>query len=207
MPKIEGIYAITPDTSDTARLLAQVSAVLSGGVKVMQYRNKSDDADLRFSQAGQIKQLCDRYAVPLIINDDVELALAIDAAGVHLGEQDGSLQSARLRLGPHKLLGASCYASLALAERALSNGADHVAFGAVFPSITKPLVRRATLDLIAQARRQLSAPIVAIGGITAENGSSVVDAGADALAVISSLFDAADIEQAARVLSACFERG
>ena len=204
MAIIKGIYAITPDTGDTAGLLKQVAAALAGGVTVMQYRNKSDDAGLRHYQASQIKQLCDLHAVPLLINDDVELALAIDAAGVHLGEHDGSLQAARLKLGPHKLLGASCYDCLPLAEQALAAGADHIAFGAVFPSSTKPAARRATLDLIAQARRQLSAPIVAIGGITAENGSPVVDAGADALAVISSLFDAADIEQAARALTALF---
>lgn len=207
MPTIKGVYAITPDTGDTAALLTQVAAALAGGVGVMQYRNKSGDADLRSRQASGIKQLCDRYAVPLIINDDVELALAIDAAGVHLGENDGSLQAARQRLGQRKLLGASCYDSLALAERALVSGADHVAFGAVFPSSTKPAARRATLDLIVQARQQLSAPIVAIGGITAENGSAVVNAGANALAVISSLFDSADVEQAARALAACFEQG
>jgi thiamine-phosphate pyrophosphorylase len=142
--------------------------------------------------------------VPLIVNDDVALAVAIDAEGVHLGRDDGDLAAARRALGPKKLLGASCYRDIAIAEHALAAGADHVAFGSVFASPTKPGAARAPLELLTQAREKLRVPIVAIGGITVANARSVVEAGAHALAVISAVFDAPDVEAAARSFQPAF---
>ena len=201
---IHGLYAITPETADTPSLLNKVRQVLTGGAKLIQYRSKASDAELRRSQAQALLALCRARGVPLIINDDVELALAIGADGVHLGRDDGDLGAARRALGPARLLGASCYHRLEWAERALAQGADHVAFGSVYGSPTKPHAVRAPLELFSAARARLAVPIVAIGGITPANGAEVIAAGADALAVISALFDAPDSEAAARQFALLF---
>jgi thiamine-phosphate pyrophosphorylase len=137
--------------------------------------------------------LARRYNVPVIVNDDVELALEVDAAGAHLGRDDGDLPAARGRLAG-KILGASCYNDAALARSVVRAGADYVAFGSVFPSPTKPAAVRAPLSLFSL---DLGVPRAAIGGITLQNARSVVDAGADLLAVITDLFDAPDIAQRA----------
>jgi thiamine-phosphate pyrophosphorylase len=202
---IVGLYAITPETSDTGWLVRKVTAVLAGGARVLQYRSKSTDAALRREQARAMLVLCRNAGVPLIINDDVALAMDIDADGVHLGRDDGDLSAARRTLGPDRLLGASCYDRLDLARRAIAEGADHVAFGSVFVSPTKPGAIRAPLQLFTEARQKLAVPIVAIGGITAANGREAVQAGAHALAVISALFDASDSEAAARAFAPLFE--
>jgi len=200
-----GLYALTPDEPDTAVLVAKVRAAIAGGAVAVQYRNKPADPARRAEQARALAALCRAASVPLVVNDDVELALAVDAAGVHLGRDDGDLAAARGRLGSGRLLGASCYDRLELAERAVIAGADYVAFGAVFASPTKPAAVRAPLALLGAARR-LGRPVVAIGGITLENAPDAIAAGADALAVITALFDVGDIAARARTFSDLFAR-
>lgn len=199
-----GVYAITPECSDTARLLIRVEAALKGGVAAVQYREKTGDVALRHEQASELLALCQRYDVPLIINDDLRLADLTGADGVHLGREDGGLREARLILGPEKIIGASCYQHLEAARAAQAQGADYVAFGSFYPSPTKPQAVKASIDLLRQAADCLQAPIVAIGGITVDNAKPLIDAGADAVAVISALFDAPDIESAARQLNTLF---
>jgi thiamine-phosphate pyrophosphorylase len=202
---LRGLYAITPDEADTRALAAKVADALAGGIAALQYRNKAADATLRRAQAEALVPLCRERGVPLIVNDDVALASAVDADGVHLGATDGDLVSTRRRLGPGKLLGASCYDRYDLALAAKAAGADYVAFGAAFPSPTKPNAVRAPLALYARAHRELGIPIVAIGGITADNAAALVSAGVDALAVITDLFEARDIAARARDFNALFE--
>jgi thiamine-phosphate pyrophosphorylase len=201
---ISGLYAVTPDSSDTPGLLAGVKSALDGGARLLQYRNKGTDAALRRAQGSALLALCRRYEVPLIINDDLDLALELNAAGVHLGSDDGSLRAARNRLGRTKILGASCYRQLAGALEAQEAGADYVAFGSFFASGVKPTAVRAPLDLLVEAKRRLSVPVVAIGGITLDNAPQLIAAGADAVAVISALFGAADVRAAARGFTTLF---
>ena len=199
-----GVYAITPETADTARLLAQVEAALAGGVAAVQYRDKSTDVARRHEQASELVALCRRFGVPLIVNDDLRLADLADADGVHLGRDDGSLREARIILGSKKFVGATCYQSVDLARAAQEAGADYVAFGSFFPSPTKPDAPRASLDLLRAARAAIQVPIVAIGGITLDNGLTLVEAGADSLAVLSAVFDVPDIQARARALNQLF---
>ncbi|MEW6589854.1 MAG: thiamine phosphate synthase [Pseudomonadota bacterium] len=200
-----GVYAITPETADTARLLAQVEAALAGGVAAVQYRDKSADVARRHEQASELAALCRRFGVPLIVNDDLRLADLAGADGVHLGRDDGSVREARIVLGPKKFIGASCYQSVELARAAQSAGADYVAFGSFFASPTKPDAGRASLDLLREAGPAVHVPLVAIGGITLANAPQLLDAGADSLAVLSAVFDAPDICAAARALNQLFE--
>ena len=200
---LEGLYALTPDGADTDGLLARLEQALAGGVRLVQYRNKEADAALKRSQAGALLALCRRYGARLIINDDWRLALEIDADGAHLGRDDGDPAQARAALGG-KLLGISCYAELERARWAARLGADYAAFGAVFPSATKPQAVRAPLELLGRARRELGLPVAAIGGITLENAPLVVAAGASMLAVISDLFAAPDIRARARAYGRLF---
>lgn len=199
---ISGLYAITPDESDTAELLRKVRLALLGGARVLQYRNKAADAALRQEQAGVLRELTREFAVALIVNDDAVLAQQTDADGVHLGGADSSVAEARTVLGGGKLIGVSCYNRLSLAQEAVRQGADYVAFGSFFSSTVKPDAVVATPDLLRQARRELAVPLVAIGGITAQNGAQLLEAGANALAVISAVFSAPDIQLAARQISA-----
>jgi len=203
-PGPRGLYLITPDDLDTDRLLARVAAVLPHA-RWLQYRNKRADGALRERQAVALLELACSHRVPLLVNDDVALAARIGADGVHLGEDDGDLRQARDLLGANALLGASCYDDLARARRAVAAGADHVAFGAFFPSATKPGARRAASHLLSDAAA-LGVPRVAIGGITPDNAGSLVDAGADLVAVVGGVFDAADPVAAARAYGAAFER-
>ena len=197
-----GLYAITPDCADTALLLQKVAAVLPH-VALLQYRGKLPDARLRFEQASALAEACRAAAVPLIVNDDPALASRCAADGVHLGEHDGSVASARQLLGPNAIIGVSCYNDLLRGQQAAQAGADYLAFGAMFPSPTKPAARRAGLPLLGQART-LGLTVVAIGGITPDNGRQVVRAGAELLAVVSGLFDAPDPATAAQAYRACF---
>src|SRR5688500_18595151 len=173
-----GLYLITPDDDDTARLTDRVAPLLSEGVAWLQYRNKTAGAALRHQQALALQALCAAAAVPLIVNDDVRLARAVGAAGVHLGEDDGDIAAARALLGDRALIGASCYDELARAERAVANGADYVAFGAFFPPRSKTVTRQASPDLLGAAAA-LNVPRVAIGGITPDNAVALIAAGAD----------------------------
>ncbi len=201
---IGGLYAITPDEHDTAELLRKVRLALLGGTRVLQYRNKGADAALRLKQAGALRELTREFGAQLIINDDVALARQVEADGVHLGGEDGSVAEARAVLGGGRLIGVSCYNRLALAQEAVRQGADYVAFGSFFASTVKPQAVVATPELLRKARRELTVPIVAIGGITAQNGAQLLEAGADALAVISAVFAAPDVEGAAREFSNLF---
>ena len=186
---MRGLYAITPDIADTAELARRVEQALKAGVALLQYRNKAISKDKRLLQARELAPLARGYGVPLIVNDDVEIALAVGANGVHLGRDDGDLAAARAQL-PGKILGTSCYADLDKAKAAVRAGADYVAFGSVFPSPTKPQAVRAPLSLFGH---DLGVPLCAIGGITIENAPQLVAAGASLLAVISDLFEAPDI--------------
>jgi thiamine-phosphate pyrophosphorylase len=203
---ISGLYAITPEQPDTARLIEQVRAALTGGARVVQYRGKSGDIALLHEQASELHALCAAFGVPLIVNDSVRLADLTDADGVHLGREDASPREARIVLGTEKIIGVSCYNKLELALEAEANGADYVAFGSFFPSNTKPGAVAAPLELLRQAKARLHIPIVAIGGITPENAPALVEAGAAAVAVISGLFDAPDIQRAAQQYAQLFTR-
>lgn len=198
---IKGLYAITPDETDTAELLRKVRLALLGGARVLQYRNKIADAALRLEQAWALRELTHEFSVPLIINDDVVLAQQVDADGVHLGGEDGSVAAARAVLGNDKFIGVSCYNRIELAHEAARQGADYVAFGSFFASTIKSNAVVASPELLRQARREIAVPLVAIGGITVPNGAHLLKAGADALAVISAVFSASDIQNAARQFS------
>lgn len=202
---IRGLYAITPETADTQLLLDKVRAALEGGARLVQYRGKSNDAGLRHEQAAELLELCHAYHVPLIINDDVRLAALANADGVHLGSEDASLKEARINLGPDKIIGVSCYQDLALAKKLQGEGADYVAFGSFYPSTTKPGARPCPIALLSEAKRALRLPVVAIGGITPDNAAALASAGADAVAVISALFDAPDIAAVAAYFDSLFQ--
>lgn len=200
---MRGVYAITPDWSDSVRLVAVTERILAAGCRLVQYRNKTALAGLRLTQATALRELTQAYAARLIVNDDLELALAVGADGVHLGVSDGNPATARRRLGTHRLLGVSCYQSLERARQAVAIGADYVAFGSFFPSPTKPKAAHAELALLRHARA-LGAPVCAIGGITAENAPTLLAAGADLLAVISALYAAPDPYAACRAFVQAF---
>lgn len=202
---INGLYAITPDIGDTDLLLKNVEAALQGGIHILQYRNKHASHKLQTQQARGLLPLCRQYNVPLIINDSVELCLAVDADGVHLGADDGSLTECRARIGTHKILGASCYNRFDLAFSAEKQGADYVAFGACFTSKTKPNAPVADLDLFSRARAELNIPSVAIGGIDLQNAQQCIHAGAKAIAVIQAIFAADDVKLASQQFSQLFE--
>ena len=202
---IKGLYAVTPDIADTDLLIKKVEAALQGGVNVLQYRNKQANHKLQTQQARAILPLCRQYNVPLIINDSVKLCLTLDADGVHLGADDGNLAEVRARLGESKILGASCYNCFDLAIAAQNQGADYVAFGACFASNTKPNAPVANVSLFSQARAELSVPSVAIGGINLQNANQVIQAGADAIAVIQAIFAADDVRLATQQFSQFFK--
>lgn len=204
---IEGLYAVTPDITDTDELLRCVRAALQGGARVLQYRNKSADAALRLQQAQALRQLTREFNAKFIVNDDARLAAQVDADGVHLGGEDGSVAAARAVLGAAKIIGVSCYNRASLAQEAVRQGADYVAFGAFFSSSVKPEAVQADVQLLRTARRELKVPVVAIGGITQQNGAALVEAGADALAVISALWNAPDIKASAQEFSNLFRQG
>lgn len=203
--RLRGLYAITDET-----LIAQnhfkksIEQVLAGGARIIQYRDKSKNIGKRQQQAKQLKDLCHRYNALCIINDDIDLCLSVAADGVHLGKDDGDIAQARKRLGRNAIIGASCYDQLALAQQAKNEGADYVAFGAIFASSTKPLAKTAGVNILQQAKSQLKIPICAIGGINTDNAKQIIESGADMLAVISSLFTQQDIEKNAQQFSQHF---
>ena len=198
-----GLYLITPDDPDGERLLAR-SLPLLPFASCLQLRNKVMDAEALRAVGSALRDACARAGVTFIVNDDPHLALALDGHGVHLGEQDGAIVEARALLGEGAIIGASCYDDLQRAHVAAAAGADYIAFGAFFPSTTKPGARRASIDLLRDSA-QLGVPRVAIGGITPDNARPLVNAGADLVAVISGVFDAADPVAAARAYLSCFE--
>jgi len=200
--KIKGLYAVTPDELDTEELLRCAKLALLGGARILQYRNKAADKELRTLQSFELLKLAREFSVPFIINDDAQLAELVGADGVHLGMGDGNVAEARKLFGNDKLIGVSCYNRMSLARKAVQEGADYVAFGSFFVSTVKPGAVPATPELLRQARQEIAVPIVAIGGITARNASQLLDAGANALAVISAVFRADDIQGAAREFAA-----
>ncbi len=199
-PRLRGLYAITPDAGDSAALFAKVSAALEGGIAMLQYRRKRTARAQQRIEAIELAKLCAQRGVPLIVNDDVELALEVAADGAHVGREDAAIGESRKKL-KGRVLGVSCYGDVAAAKDAVAAGADYVAFGSVFASPTKPGAARAPLDLFAA---ELGVPLCAIGGITLANAPQVVAAGADLLAVISDLFDAPDIAARARQYAKLF---
>lgn len=202
---IKGLYAVTPDEQDTDVLLAKVEAALQGGINILQYRNKQANHKLLTQQAQAILPLCRQYNVPLIINDSVKLCLTLDADGIHIGAEDGNLSEVRTRLGPNKILGASCYNRFDLALTAQQAGADYVAFGACFASTTKPNAPIASLDLFKLAQAQLHIPTVAIGGIMLTNVLQAIDAGASAIAVINAIFNSSDVKLSTQQFAQLFD--
>lgn len=199
----KGLYAITDEHLLADRLIPAVTAALEGGIVLLQYRRKTGEAALRRHEAECLLALCQRYQVPLLINDDVELAQQIGADGVHLGRSDATLQAARRVLGSTAIIGATCHNSLAFAQEATTLGANYLAFGAMFSSQTKPNTPLASPLLFAEAKH-FKRPLVAIGGISTDNGASVIQAGADYLAVIQSLWSAPDIRLRAQQFAALF---
>ncbi|HEX3096890.1 MAG TPA: thiamine phosphate synthase [Usitatibacter sp.] len=202
--RLRGLYAITPETADTASLVARARLALEGGARLLQYRAKSLDPATALDQARRLAAECRRAGALFIVNDSVDLALAAEADGVHLGRDDTGIATARARL-PAGIVGVSCYADPQSARAAAAAGADYVAIGSVHPSRTKPAAVRAPLEAIAAAGRASGLPVAAIGGITPANAPSLVRAGADMLAVISALFDAEDVRAAARALTRPFD--
>lgn len=203
-PAPRGVYLITPDEPDTARLLARTAPLLAAGATWLQYRNKTASDALRREQATALQAMCAVHGVPLIVNDDPALAQAIGAAGVHLGGTDGDVGAARSLLGPDAIIGASCYDQLANAERAVAAGASYVAFGAFFPTTTKVTSSRAHPDLLRQSAA-LGVPRVAIGGLSPDNVGPLIDAGADLLAVVSGIYAAQDPVATQRAYLARFD--
>jgi thiamine-phosphate pyrophosphorylase len=203
--RLAGLYAVTPDLADTRDLVARVTAALDGGAGAIQYRNKTADPALRRVQAAALAQVHASRGGLYIVNDDAALAMAVGADGVHVGADDGSIAAAREQVGPDRIVGVSCYDDFARAEAAVAAGADYVAFGSFFASVTKPGARRADIGLLGRAKA-LGVPIVAIGGISADNVQELARAGADAVAVISAAFDAPDVTAAARAIVSLFAR-
>ncbi|MBA1276692.1 MULTISPECIES: thiamine phosphate synthase [Pseudomonadaceae] len=205
--KLRGLYAIT-DSKLLAdgRLLPYAEAALKGGARLLQYRDKSDDAARRLREAEALRELCHRHGAQLIINDDAELAARLDV-GLHLGQGDGSLSAARALLGRHAIIGATCHARLELAEQAIDEGASYVAFGRFFDSNTKPGAPAATPEMLEQARQRFSQPITVIGGVTLENAPDLIARGASLVAVVHALFatdSASEVERRARAFSELF---
>ncbi|MBI1195273.1 MAG: thiamine phosphate synthase [Gammaproteobacteria bacterium] len=205
-PLIRGLYLITesPGRRPEAAWFDIIEAALASGVSVLQFRDKSENRETRRRLAAALRDLCGDYGVSFIVNDDIELALETSADGVHLGRDDCGIAEARGRLGARALIGVSCYDDLARAEDAEAKGADYVAFGRFFPSRTKPVAPGAGTDVLQRARQALTIPRVAIGGIDLTNASSVIEAGADAVAVIGAVFDSPDPAATVRRFLALF---
>ncbi len=199
-PRLHGLYGITDSTlmPNLESMLSQVEAALRGGCGIIQYRDKSTDPERRLQQASALLELCHRYNSLLLINDDIALAKAVGADGVHLGQGDGNHADARSELGTDAIIGITCHDSLQLARDACACNADYVAFGAFFVSQTKPDAKPAPMHLLHDAKQNLPVPVVAIGGITVDNAHQIIDAGADMLAVVNSLFSAEDITARAK---------
>ena len=206
MHRFLGLYGVTDSQlqPDDRILLETVEQALQGGMKVLQYRDKSLDQDKRLRQAAALKMMCLKHQAIFLINDDVDLALEVEADGVHLGQQDECLADARERLGDYAIIGISCEGSLELAKKAEAQGADYVAFGRFFPSRTKPDARTADLSILPDAKEVIKVPVVAIGGITVDNAPEVIKGGADMIAVVHNLFAAQNIQDRAREFNALY---
>lgn len=198
-----GLYALTPN--DCTSLADAVEAAIAGGARMIQYRDKTAGTAVREARAKALLALCRSQGIPMIINDDLDLALALDADGVHLGEDDCPIAEARKRF-PGGLIGASCYNDFARAQAAIRSGASYVAFGSFYASPTRPDAVTAQPDLLMRARRELSVPVCAIGGINADNAASLIQSGADLLAVCSGIFAQPDITSATQAITRQFPK-
>lgn len=195
---LHGLYAITDESlMPESNFVYQAEQALLGGAKIIQYRDKSNNSKKRLFQATELKKLCQQYNALLIINDDIALAKTVQAHGLHLGKDDATINMARQQLGSGSIIGISCYDQLSLALAAEKASADYIAFGAFFPSPTKPQARAVNPELLQTAKGQLKIPICAIGGITTDNANAVIKQGADMTAVITSLFSSDDIQATA----------
>jgi thiamine-phosphate pyrophosphorylase len=202
-----GLYVVTdPALIAPEDLAAHVGAAIAGGAALVQYRDKAAGPQ-RLERARAVLTVCRAHHVPLLINDDIALAVAVGADGVHLGRDDAPLTAARQQLGSDAIIGVSCYNELTRAVAAAEGGADYVAFGRFFPSRTKPHATQAEMALLQYAKRRLNIPITAIGGITADNGGTLIEAGADLLAVIHGVFGQADVTAAAAAIAELFDDG
>ena len=201
---MKGLYIVTPDWDDTEKLLRVTEQALQGGAALLQYRHKTADAALRQQQAEALLSLCRRYQRPFIINDYVELCLALDADGIHVGGTDASVAEVRAMVGADKIVGASCYGDLELAHAAYRAGASYVAFGGFYPSRVKKYPVTTSPDIVTRAKAEIAVPNVVIGGMTQENAVPLIAAGADMVAAISSVYLADDPTAAARSFVALF---
>ncbi|MDR0933951.1 MAG: thiamine phosphate synthase [Burkholderiaceae bacterium] len=199
MKPLRGLYIVTPNWDDTAKLLDVTEKALKGGATIVQYRHKTAGPEQRRKQATALQALCKRYDVPFIINDHVDLCLELDADGIHVGETDESVAAVRARIGPDKILGASCYGEMDLVQSAINNGATYIALGGFYPSVTKSYDLATPLDMIGKVKKKWpDMPSCAIGGITPENAIPMVEQGIDMISVISHVYLSNDPEKAAR---------
>lgn len=205
MTLARGLYLVTPDQINTEALLSVTRAALQGGATVLQYRNKIASPTLRLTQARALRRLTREFGAALFINDEPALALAVEADGVHVGRDDGDLATVREATEGRLLIGVSCYDDFARARDMAAMGADYIAFGAMFASPTKPEAESAPLSLVSRAKTELDVPVACIGGITADNAAPLVAAGADWLAVISDIYQAADPQARALRFSALYD--
>lgn len=196
--KLTGLYAITDPGLMGADLINKAEQAIIGGINILQYRNKTAPTEQQEQEARALASLCKKYHVTFIINDNVELAINVNADGVHLGQKDTQLQQARKLLGENKIIGVTCNNQIELAQVAQVQGADYVAFGRFFNSLSKPSAPQAELSLLNEAKKLIHIPIVAIGGITEEFVPFLLKEGVDMLAVIHGIFGQEDVLHATR---------
>jgi thiamine-phosphate pyrophosphorylase len=201
---MKGLYLVTPDWDDTDALIKATETALSVGVGLLQYRHKTANGELRLEQASALLKLCRQHNVPFIVNDHIDLCIALDADGIHVGGTDASVAVVRTLIGKDKILGASCYGDFALAEQAQIAGASYVAFGGFYPSRVKKYEVSTPASIVSKAKSQLTLPVCVIGGMTPENAKPLVKEGADMVAAISSVYSADDIAIAAKEFAALF---
>jgi thiamine-phosphate pyrophosphorylase len=204
---MRGLYLVTPDWDDTDKLLQATQQALAAGATLLQYRHKTAPADLRLEQATQLLALCRKMHVPFIINDHIDLCLALDADGIHVGGTDASVAVVRTLIGKEKILGASCYGDLQMARDAQKAGASYVAFGGFYPSRVKKYEVSTPVDIVSRAKAELTLPVCVIGGMTPLHAEPLVHAGADMVAAISSVYVNDDPHSAASAFSALFDQG
>jgi thiamine-phosphate pyrophosphorylase len=201
---MKGLYLVTPDWDDTDALIKATETALSVDVGLLQYRHKTANGELRLEQASALLKLCRQYNVPFIVNDHIDLCIALDADGIHVGGTDASVAVVRTLIGKDKILGASCYGDFALAEQAQIAGASYVAFGGFYPSRVKKYEVSTPASIVSKAKSQLTLPVCVIGGMTPENAKPLVKEGADMVAAISSVYSAEDIAIAVKEFAALF---
>jgi len=202
--KLKGLYVITDPLLCGEELIEKVELAIAGGAQIIQYRNKTANKQQQLSEAQALQTLCKKYQRLFIINDDIRLAITVNADGVHLGQSDDNIIDARKKLGMNKIIGITCHSDLEIAKTAQTQGANYVAFGRFYPSKTKPNAPSANIDILQQAKMQLEIPIVAIGGITIENAHNLICAGTDMIAVIHSVFAQNNIKEVTQNFSKLF---